>query len=97
MRRIRLAERCGVETAKDIDEIAQLPPADGEEIAAPPVSSNGFDREPHEILEVAPDASAETVKAVARRKSADVHPDGDDPDVEEYKRIQKAKEAIIGG
>ncbi|WP_126665170.1 hypothetical protein [Haloterrigena salifodinae] len=27
VRRVRLADRCGVETAWDIDEVAQLPPA----------------------------------------------------------------------
>ncbi|WP_436344483.1 J domain-containing protein [Natronorubrum sp. FCH18a] len=96
VRRIRLADRCGVETAKDIDEVAQLPPADEEAIAAPPASSSdGLDQEPHEILEISPDASDDVVTAVARRKSANVHPDGDTPDVEEYKRIQKAKEVLL--
>ena len=95
VRRVRLADRCGVETARDIDEIAQLPPAD-EAIAAPPTSnSDEFDQEPHEILEVSADASDDVVRAVARRKSADVHPDSADPDNKEYVRIQKAKRLLL--
>ncbi|MXV62090.1 J domain-containing protein [Natronorubrum sp. JWXQ-INN-674] len=96
VRRVRLADRCGVETARDIDEVAQLPPADEEAIAAPPASSSDeLDQEPHEILEISPDASDDVVTAVARRKASDVHPDGDDPDVEAYKRIQKAKRLLL--
>ncbi|ELY96639.1 dnaj-like protein [Natrialba chahannaoensis JCM 10990] len=98
VRRIRLADRCGVETARDINEVAQLPPAVGEAIAAPPAQSDdGLEEEPHEVLDVAPDAPDDVVKTVARRKSANVHPDGDDPDVEEYKRVQKAKDAMVDG
>ncbi|WP_247001092.1 hypothetical protein [Halosolutus gelatinilyticus] len=44
-----------------------------------------------------PDAPDDVVKAVARRKMANVHPDGDNPDEEEYVRIQKAKEAMLDG
>lgn len=99
VRRIRLADRCGVETARDIDEVAQLPPAGGDAsgaIAAPPAQSDtDLGGDPHEVLGVAPDAPDDVVEAVARRLSANVHPDGADPDVEEYKRIQKAKEAIL--
>lgn len=99
-RRQRLAERCGVETAADTVETARLPPADGDvgdgPIAAPPAQSdNGLDQEPHEILEVSADASNDVVKAVARRKMANVHPEGDDPDVEEFKRIQTAKKVML--
>ncbi|PGF16193.1 molecular chaperone DnaJ [Natrinema sp. CBA1119] len=95
-RRQRLAERCGVQTAADTVETARLPPADEEAIATPPASSEDeLDKEPHEILEVAPGASDDVVTAVVRRKSANVHPDSDDPDVAEYKRIQKAKEAML--
>ena len=89
-RRQRLAERCGVQTVADTVETARLPPAESEAIAAPPASSSddGLDEEPHEILEISPDASDDVIEAVARRKSANVHPDSDDPDVEEFQRIQ---------
>ncbi|NUC71728.1 molecular chaperone DnaJ [Haloterrigena sp. SYSU A558-1] len=66
-------------------------------MAAPPASSDdGLDEEPHKILEISSDASDDIVRAVARRKAADVHPDSDAPDVEEYKRIQKTKKAMLG-
>ncbi|WP_121744426.1 J domain-containing protein [Natronorubrum halophilum] len=76
--RIRLADRCGVETAKDIDEVAQLPPADEDAIAAPPASSSDdLDEEPHETLDVAPDAPSEIVTAAFRAqiKELEGHPD----------------------
>lgn len=95
IRRVRLADRCGVETAKDIDEVAQLPPADDEAIAAPPVQDDDLQEEPHEVLDVAPDAPDDVVKAVARRKAANVHPDGDEGDRNEFKRIQDAKKAML--
>lgn len=72
MRRIRLADQCGVETAKDINEVAQLPLADSdvEAIATSLVQSDdGLDEDAHEILEVSPGASDEVVKAVYRKKS----------------------------
>ncbi|WP_247001087.1 hypothetical protein [Halosolutus gelatinilyticus] len=80
VRRVRLAERCGVETARDIDEVAQLPPAEGEAIAAPPAPSEGDilgDEEPHEVLDVAPDAPDEVVIAAFKAQVRDLegHPD----------------------
>lgn len=78
VRRIRLADQCGVETARDIDEVAQLPPADEEATAAPPVQSDDvLDEEPHEVLDVAPDAPDEVVTAAfkAQVKDLEGHPD----------------------
>lgn len=96
-RRKRLAERCGVTTADEEFETAALPPGDEEEkvIAAGPGGFTEDSREPHEVLEVDPDAGEDVVKAVARRKMANVHPDKPDGDSEEYKRIQSAKEAML--
>ncbi|WP_255681342.1 J domain-containing protein [Natrinema sp. SYSU A 869] len=85
VRRIRLADRCGVETARDIDEVAQLPPADGDvqeggAIAAPPVPSQKDtlgDEEPHEVLGLQPDAPDKIVTAAFRTQVKDLegHPD----------------------
>ncbi|WP_049942038.1 hypothetical protein [Haloterrigena turkmenica] len=61
------------------------------------MSDDGLDEDPHEILKISPDTSDDVVKAVAHRKSADVHPDSDSPDTEEYVRIQKAKDALLEG
>jgi hypothetical protein len=96
-RRQRLAERCAVETAADTVETARLPPADEDAVAAPPVrsSTDELDEDPHEVLGVASDAPDAVVRAVARRLSADVHPDQGDGDEAEFKRIQKAKEAML--
>ncbi|KDE57543.2 hypothetical protein EL22_11410 [Halostagnicola sp. A56] len=92
----RKMENRPVTTGQSEFATARLPPADGEAIAAPPASgTDGLQEEPHEILEISPDASEDVVKTVARRKSADVHPDGDDPDVSVYKRIQKAKKVLL--
>lgn len=74
---------------------ARLPPADNEAIAAPSVQDDGPQEEPHEVLDVAPDAPDDVVKAVARRKAANAHPDGDGGDSEKFKRIQSAKEAML--
>ncbi|PCR89332.1 J domain-containing protein [Natrinema ejinorense] len=92
-RRQRLAERCGVRTAADTVETARLPPADEEAIAAPPASSNddGLDEEPHEVLEVAPDAPDEIVQAAFKTQVKDLegHPDTGGSS----RRFQKLKQA----
>lgn len=50
---------------------------------------------PHEVLGVAEDAPDTVVEAAARRLTADVHPDQPDGDVQEFKRIQKTKAALL--
>ncbi|SNZ18222.1 hypothetical protein SAMN06269185_3299 [Natronoarchaeum philippinense] len=84
----RKMEQRPVETGESEFANARLPPADDEDVieATEP---------PHEILGVAPDAPDEVVRAVARRLSADLHPDTGDGDVEKYKRVQEAKEAML--
>lgn len=85
-----------VRTADTEFAAARLPPADGDAVAAPPATADaGLDEPPHEVLGVAPDAPDRVVTAVARRLSADVHPDSDDPDPPEYKRIQRAKRELL--
>lgn len=71
----------------------ELPSGEEEVIAVGPVDE--LDGEPHEILEVAPDASDQVVKSVARRKMADVKPNGDGGDREQFIKYQKAKEAML--
>lgn len=99
VRRVRLAERCGTETAMDIDEVAQLPPADDEAIAAPPASSNNDkpNEAPHEVLEVAPDASNDVVQAAARQKIKNLHGDtnGGNGDTEELNRVIDARDEML--
>ena len=78
-----------VQTGQDEFATARLPEGNPER--------DGEKRKPpHEILEVAPDASPETVKAVSRRKLADNSPDtGGDRD--EFIRIKKARDAMLEG
>jgi len=70
-----------------------LPSGDDEVV----VADDGTTKEPHEVLGVAEDADDEVVRAVARRLAANVHPDQADGDQREFKRIQEAKEAMLGG
>jgi hypothetical protein len=51
---------------------------------------------PHEILEVAPDASDAVVEAAYREKLKSVHPD-QGGDQAAFKRVTQAKEALLGG
>lgn len=90
-RRKRLAERCGVTTAESEFSTARLPPGDQEDV----VVAEAAREPPHEVLGVAENAPDEVVKAAARRLAADVHPDQPDGDAQEFKRIQKAKAAML--
>ncbi|MFD1600990.1 J domain-containing protein [Halobellus rarus] len=65
---------------------ARLPSADEEAVVAT--------APPHEILEVAPDAGEAVVKAAARQKKAETHPDSGG-DEQEFKRIVEAEEAML--
>jgi len=89
-----------VHTGQDEFATAQLPSGDEDVIVAGDGSgptATASTKAPHEILEVNPDASDDVVKAVARRKAANVHPDnGDEPDRQAFKRVQQAKEAMLG-
>lgn len=68
---------------------AALPPGTGQERG---VSRNA---DPHETLGLSRDADPAVVKAAARRLQAKHHPDGDDPDPEEYKKVEKAKQELL--
>ena len=104
VRRIRLADRCGVETAQDIDEVAQLPPAHGDvdanagdAIAAPPVQRDDvLEEDPHEVLEVAPDAPDEIVEAAFRAQVKDLegHPDTGGSSGR-FQTLEQAREAML--
>lgn len=83
----RALERYGVQTIESEFTTQALPSADDAIVAEEP---------PHEILGVAADAPDEVVEAAARRLSANVHPDKPDGDEKQFKRIQKAKEAMLG-
>jgi hypothetical protein len=76
-----------VKTGFDEFATARLPPGN-------PDREKVTRRAPHEVLEVAPDASPDVVKAAARRKLANAHPDsGGDGD--EYKEIARARDQLL--
>lgn len=77
-----------VETGGSEFAAARLPPGTEDDVEP--------QKPPHEVLEVRPDASDEVVKAVARRKMANHHSDTGDGDEEAYKRVQKAKQQMLG-
>lgn len=99
VRRMRLAERCGVETAQETMDTARLPPADEEAVAAPPAGAQSGDdpapdREPHEVLGVSPDAPTAVVQSAARALKGEYHPDGDD-DPAEFRAVRWAEEEML--
>lgn len=50
---------------------------------------------PHEVLGVAPDASEAVIEAAAKARKGETHPD-QDGDPEEFKRVNRAKERMLG-
>lgn len=89
----RAIERYGVATVGSEFQTQALPSGEDDDVV---VAGPGGDRqEPHEVLNVAPDAPDDVVRAAARRLAANAHPDRPDGDQEEFKRIQQAKQALL--
>lgn len=72
---------------------ARLPSGNEEAIVA---DAPADQPEPHEVLDVAPDASADVVEAAYRKKTKTAHPD-QAGSAEELKRVRQAKEAMLNG
>jgi hypothetical protein len=89
----RLAGARPVRTGQDQMAAAALP---GETASGVAVAAPDPDREPHEVLEVAPTASDTVVTAAYRQKSKEVHGD-QGGSTEEMKRLNAAKEAMMEG
>jgi hypothetical protein len=94
VRRLRLAERCGVATGQSAVATARLPSGDEDDVvvAGP---GGGLSEPAHEVLGVAEDAPDDVIRAAARRLAANVHPDGENGDEVEFKRIQRAKRRLL--
>ena len=83
-----------VKTGRDQFAAAALPGVDQE---ATPMGA-GDERDPHEVLEAAPDASDDVVRVAAREKKRQHSPDsGVDPDKEEFIAVNKAEDAMLDG
>jgi hypothetical protein len=87
----RLAGDRPVRTGQEQMAAAALP---GETASGHAVAATEPDREPHEILEVAPDASETVVTAAYRQKSKEAHGD-QGGSTEAMKRLNAAKEEIL--
>ena len=72
---------------------ARLPSGNEDAIVASGPSDES--QEPHEILDVAPDAPEEVVEAAYRQKTKTAHPD-QGGSAEELQRVRRAKEALLG-
>jgi hypothetical protein len=88
----RALERYGVQTIESEMSTQQLPPGD-DVIAAPGANAE----QAHEVLDVAPDADAEVVKAAARSLKKKYHPDRDDGDENRFKTVVSAEKAMLEG
>ncbi|UHQ96448.1 J domain-containing protein [Natrinema halophilum] len=95
----RKMENRPIATGQSEFATARLPPADEGEIAAPPAPSEEDvlgDDEPHEVLEVAPDAPDEIVRAAFKAQVRDLegHPDtGGSSD--QFRKLEKAREEML--
>ena len=68
---------------------ARLPSGEADAVAADPP--------PHEVLDVEPDAPPETVREAYRERVQEVHPDKPSGDEERFKRVKRAREAMLDG
>lgn len=85
----RALERYGVETVDSEFATQALPSGDEDREAVV------GQEPPHDVLGVAPDADPEVVKAAARQLKKKYHPDRDG-DLDEFKRIVRAEEKLLG-
>ncbi|ELZ38992.1 J domain-containing protein [Halorubrum tebenquichense] len=85
----RAIERYGVATVETEMSTQALPSGDDDVIVA-----GGEKKEPHEVLQIQPDAPEDVVKAAARARQAETHPDNGG-DREEFRRVNEAKEAML--
>lgn len=84
----RMRNQRPVVTGEDEFAAARLPPGEDE------ATTIAARENPHEVLEVAPDAHPDVVKAAAKRRKAQTHPDaGGDP--EQFQQVVKAEEAML--
>ncbi|WP_232688028.1 J domain-containing protein [Halobacterium zhouii] len=89
LREKRKMEKRPVETGESEFANARLPPADKDIVVANSV------RGAHDVLNVAPDASDDEVRAAYRERVKDAHPDNGGSD-REFQRVRDAKEAMLG-
>ena len=91
-RRMRLAERCGVTTANSTFATARLPPADEEDAI---VATGRVEQEPHEVLDVSPDAPDAVVKGAFRELVKDAHADHGGNGEHTVSELKSARDTLL--
>lgn len=95
IRETRMRNDRPVETGESNFAAARLPPgddeADDEDVV---VAGAAPDEDPHEVLEVSPDASRAAIVGAYRQKMKTAHPDNGGSSAE-VRRLQRAKEAML--
>lgn len=82
-----------VHTGQDEFATARLPgPDDGDAIVV--AGPDGSAQEPHEVLGVGPDASEAVIRAAAKARKKEAHPDQEGT-TQELKQVLKAEEAML--
>lgn len=84
----RALTRYGVESVESEFSTHRLPSGDEDAIASGPP--------PHKVLEVDPDSDPEVIKAAAKQRKAQTHPDSGG-DEAAFKRVVEAEEAMLDG
>lgn len=84
----RMRSNRPVKTGQDEFAAARLPSGEEDAVVA--------EVPPHEVLDVDRDAPDAVVRGAYRAKVKQVHPDKPDGDEEEFKRVQEAREAMLG-
>lgn len=85
----RAIERYGVATVETEMSTQALPSGDDEIVVA-----SGERKEPHEVFQIQPDAPEDVVKAAARARQAETHPDNGG-DRHAFQQVNQAKEAML--
>jgi hypothetical protein len=86
-----------VHTGQDEFATARLPSGDEDDDVVVAGPGGGLSEPAHEVLGVAEDAPDDVIRAAARRLAANVHPDGENGDEAEFKKIQRAKRRLLDG
>lgn len=81
-----------VKTGQDEFATARLPP--GEDDGGDPIVAVGSNREPHEVLGVAPDAPQAVIRGAYRELLKERHPDHGGTTAE-FRELNEAKEAML--
>lgn len=100
VQRKRLAERCGVTTAHNEVDVAALPPGEGGEATAVQPdgtigADDGLDREPHEVLGVAPDAPEPVINGAFRELAKEGHGDQGGSEKYDVQELQQARDELL--